>query len=63
ARLASIPVPNPSPVVSRHMGTPSVAEAAAQLAAGGELLLPKWCFRGGDDKNVTIALARKETHP
>ena len=39
-RLATVPVPTPSPVVARELGTPSVAEAAARLAAaepGGTL--------------------------
>lgn len=34
AALAEVAVPTPSPVVARHVGTPSVAEAAALLAAG-----------------------------
>jgi cobalt-precorrin 5A hydrolase len=34
AELAAVPVPTPSAVVARHTGTPSVAEAAALLAAG-----------------------------
>lgn len=34
ARLATVAVPNPSPTVLRHTGTPSVSEAAALLAAG-----------------------------
>jgi cobalamin biosynthesis protein CbiG len=33
-RLAAVAVPTPSAVVARHVGTPSVAEAAALLAAG-----------------------------
>ena len=42
AALAAIPVPTPSAVVAGHVGTPSVAEAAAVLAAGGgDLLVPK----------------------
>jgi cobalt-precorrin 5A hydrolase len=32
--LAAIAVPTPSDVVARHVGTPSVAEAAALLSAG-----------------------------
>jgi cobalamin biosynthesis protein CbiG len=32
--LAGVAVPTPSAVVARHVGTPSVAEAAALLAAG-----------------------------
>jgi cobalamin biosynthesis protein CbiG len=34
AQLAAVAVPTPSAVVARHVGTPSVAEAAALLAAG-----------------------------
>jgi cobalt-precorrin 5A hydrolase/precorrin-3B C17-methyltransferase len=33
SNLADVPVPNPSPVVAQEMGTASVAEAAALLAA------------------------------
>ena len=32
--LAAVDVPSPSGVVARHVGTPSVAEAAALLSAG-----------------------------
>lgn len=41
--LAAVAVPTPSATVARHVGTPSVAEAAALLAAGGaaRLLLTK----------------------
>jgi cobalamin biosynthesis protein CbiG len=41
--LAAVAVPTPSGVVARHVGTPSVAEAAALLAAGAaaRLLLTK----------------------
>lgn len=46
AELAVVDVPTPSAVVAWHVGTPSVAEAAALLAAGDEgpaarLLVPK----------------------
>lgn len=58
ARLAQVNVPNPSEVVRRFMGTPAVAEAAALLAAGGELLLEKHKYRGDDDRNVTVSVAR-----
>lgn len=34
ADLARVPVPTPSAVVAAHVGTPSVAEAAALLTAG-----------------------------
>ncbi|GIE87743.1 cobalamin biosynthesis protein [Actinoplanes regularis] len=55
ARLAAQPVPGPSGVVAAAVGTPSVAEAAALLAAGpaAGLVLPKRRFRG-----VTVAVAR-----
>jgi cobalt-precorrin 5A hydrolase len=41
--LARVPVPTPSAVVAAHVGTPSVAEAAALLAAGrgAELVVDK----------------------
>lgn len=41
--LACVPVPTPSAVVAAHVGTPSVAEAAALLACGtgAELLVQK----------------------
>jgi len=37
--LRAVPVPTPSEAVARHVGTPSVAEAAALLSAGGGGLL------------------------
>ena len=39
--LREVAVPTPSAVVAAHVGTPSVAEAAALLSAGGSLLVPK----------------------
>jgi cobalamin biosynthesis protein CbiG len=39
--LREVAVPTPSAVVATHVGTPSVAEAAALLSAGGALLVPK----------------------
>ena len=39
--LRHVAVPTPSDVVDAHVGTPSVAEAAALLSAGGSLLVPK----------------------
>jgi cobalt-precorrin 5A hydrolase/precorrin-3B C17-methyltransferase len=40
--LRAVEVPTPSPVVDAHVGTPSVAEAAALLTAGAaELLVTK----------------------
>ena len=59
--LAVVPVPNPSEVVRRYMGTPAVAEAAALLASGGtlaDLLLEKHKYRGADGKHATVSIAR-----
>ena len=55
--LAQQPVPNPSAVAQRLIGTPSVAEAAV-LAFGAELLLPKRVSQG-----VTVAVGRMSTAP
>jgi cobalt-precorrin 5A hydrolase / precorrin-3B C17-methyltransferase len=52
AALAAVEVPNPSAVVARAVGTPSVAEAAA-LVAGGELVVPKQ-----RSAMATVAVAR-----
>ncbi len=52
--LAAVSVPNPSVGVAAEMGTASVAEAAALLAAGAtELLVEKQRYGG-----VTVAVAR-----
>lgn len=52
--LAATPVPTPSPAPLATLGTPSVAEAAALLAApGGELLVPK-----RKSARATVAIAR-----
>ncbi len=59
--LARIEVPNPSATVLRVMGTPSVSEAAALLAAGAsatDLLVEKHKHRGADGKNATLSIAR-----
>lgn len=49
--LAQVEVPHPSKTVMKHMGTPSVSEAAAILSSGNtELLIPK---KKGE--NYTIA--------
>lgn len=61
AELAEVPVPNPSETVLRYMGTPSVSEAAALLAAGAQadqLLVEKFKHQGVDGKNATISIAR-----
>lgn len=56
--LAQVPVPNPSETVRKYMGTPAVAEAAALLAAGGELIVEKYKYCGSDGKNATVSIAR-----
>lgn len=61
AALSEVEVLNPSETVRTHMGTPTVAEAAAILAAAGhlgDLLLAKRRHRGNDGKHATIAIAR-----
>ncbi len=52
-QLAAVDVPNPSETVAKHVGTPSVCEAAAILGSNhGKLIVPK--IKG---KNFTVALA------
>ena len=59
--LKAIPVPNPSPVVAAAVQTPSVAEAAAILAAQGELRVAKQVVRiDGQPGAVTVAIAQAE---
>lgn len=53
SRLAAVPVPNPSEVVRRAVGTPSVAEAAALLEPGAVLLAAKRA-----SAHATVAVAR-----
>ena len=56
--LASVAVPNPSATVQKHVGTPSVCEAAAILGSNnGKLIIPK--VKG---KNWTAALAIDYQH-
>lgn len=52
--LAQVPVPNPSAAPDRAIGTPSVAEAAALLASGGELVVQKH-----KSAMATVAVARR----
>ena len=56
AELAGVEVPHPSPVVAEAVGTPSVAEAAALLAAGrgGSLVVAK-----RTSPSATVAVARR----
>ena len=57
-QLAGVEVPNPSSTVQKHVGTPSVCEAAAILGSnGGKLIIPK--VKG---KNWTAALAIAPEH-
>jgi cobalt-precorrin 5A hydrolase/precorrin-3B C17-methyltransferase len=69
--LRSVNVPNPSAVVEKEVGTPSVAEAAAILAAQSQtLLVPKQIFNSSiqNPKSkiqnpkgaVTVAIAQSE---
>lgn len=61
AELAAVEVPHPSETVRRYMGTPSVSEAAALLAAGADmsaLLVEKHKWRGADGRNATVSIAR-----
>jgi len=55
SRLAGVPVPNPSEVVRRAVGTPSVAEAAALIDPGATLLAAK---RASAHATVAVARAR-----
>ena len=55
SRLAAVPVPNPSEVVRRAVGTPSVAEAAALIEPGATLLAAK---RASAHATVAVARAR-----
>ncbi|MBF9071274.1 precorrin-3B C(17)-methyltransferase [Streptacidiphilus fuscans] len=59
--LAAVDVPNPSTAPLQAVGTPSVAEAAALLAAGAnELLVPKRkSTPEGRAAMATVAIARK----
>jgi cobalt-precorrin 5A hydrolase len=60
-QLAKVPVPNPSEVVRKYMGTPAVSEAAAILAAGvtmQDLLLEKYKYLGEDGKNATVSIVK-----
>ncbi|MGA1601520.1 MAG: precorrin-3B C(17)-methyltransferase [Prochlorothrix sp.] len=68
-QLDPIPVPTPSPVVAREVGTASVAEAAARLAAGytaaqpsqAPLLVPKQIHRQPSQPGaVTLAIAQAD---
>jgi cobalt-precorrin 5A hydrolase/precorrin-3B C17-methyltransferase len=59
AELSTVSVPNPSSLVERAVQTPSVAEAAAMLAAAGPLRVSKQVVRlAGAAGAATLALAQ-----
>jgi cobalamin biosynthesis protein CbiG len=63
--LAGVNVPNPGKIIAQIVGTPSVAEASAILAATEissqmSLLVPKQIFRLPEDAGVvTVAIAQR----
>lgn len=65
--LATLPVPNPSPVVEAAVGTPSVAEASALAAAGagaateaeGAAAVPELVVAKQRSAEATVAVARR----
>jgi cobalt-precorrin 5A hydrolase/precorrin-3B C17-methyltransferase len=54
AQLAEVDVPNPSEEPAKVLGTPSVAEAAALLHSGGQLVVEKT-----KSARATVAVARR----
>ena len=55
--LAQVEVPNPSATVEKHVGTPSVCEAAAIIGSNhGKLIIPKI---KGEDWTVALAIDHK----
>ena len=57
-QLSAVEVPHPSEVVAKHVGTPSVCEAAAILGSNkGKLIVPK--VKG---KHFTVSLAIDHKH-
>ena len=52
--LVSVNVPNPSQVVQKFEGTPSVSEASSLLSSKGQLIVPKQKF----PPNLTVAASR-----
>lgn len=58
-QLSKVEVPSPSAVVLKYMGTPSVSEASAILAANTDmnnLLVEKFKYRGSNGKNATVSI-------
>ena len=59
--LAAVEVPSPSNTVARHVGTPSVCEAAALLATnGGQLLVEK---QKGQQWTYAVAINKANLRP
>ncbi len=59
--LAKVTVPSPSAVVMKYVGTPSVSEAAAILAAHtdmSDLLVEKYKYRGDGGKHATVSIVQ-----
>ena len=52
--LAEVDAPNPSGVVAKFEGTPSVSEAAALIVSGGDMVVEKQKF----SPDLTLAVAR-----
>jgi cobalamin biosynthesis protein CbiG len=61
ALLATVPVSGYSYHALHHFSVPSVAEAAARLAAGsgGNLIQPCYRYRGLDEKTALIAMVAR----
>jgi len=53
-KLVSVSVPNPSHIVQKFEGTPSVSEASSLLSSKGELIVPKQKF----PPDLTVAVSR-----
>ena len=65
SELAKVDVPNPSEVVMRYVGTPSVGEAAAILKAGGskdDLIVEKYKYKGHNGKHATVSVCKMNNH-
>jgi len=64
--LKEVDVPNPSEVVMKYVGTPSVGEAAAILLSRGtkeDLLVEKFKYKGADGKNATVSICKIQKVP
>ncbi|KAF3977978.1 MAG: cobalamin biosynthesis protein [Methylococcales symbiont of Iophon sp. n. MRB-2018] len=60
-QLSKVKVPSPSAIVLKYMGTPSVSEAAAILAAQSNrdhLIVEKYKYLGAEGKNATVSIVK-----